>query len=483
MVKLDEVKNLIENGFDDLELIAFELDIPIEQVKQCKADIEASKQKVTSQASYKEQRVVKPAAKKVSTIDSGFNEENYKAHVKINRMRERFAELVLGKKRQDKNDGKDEKDEKASNKPKELSPKEIDLIEKTIVFIEGKIQEVKAIKRDSIQKSTIGREIIAQLKKIDAYELPMEQVERIYTLINARELDRLRTRHDDPIDDAIRLVRRRITTKFVKAIELKLAGCSDIQELQILQKMIAEKMSRESQIFVGGLKSSISNKIMQLQQQQRIDKIRNDIPMNIASVIQDLVAGKIDIQVANGLIDEEARKRVASGPQTRFALSEDAQRRQILHQIRMVIIEKATTYGVQEPEIVIEQLQQLCGIGQEEAIRIVVKNCIGRKDYKTARSMCDKNDIKNEYGFTVKSIASLRDEINHAEFGDIVLEGMNDARTYQDEKAYIDMIEKALNSGQIRLTGVKLGKSVDGMRDVTLADIWDAERGKQVKSR
>ena len=33
--EIEEIKKLIKSGFD-LELISFELDVPIEQVKQCK---------------------------------------------------------------------------------------------------------------------------------------------------------------------------------------------------------------------------------------------------------------------------------------------------------------------------------------------------------------------------------------------------------------------------------------------------------------
>ena len=476
MTNIDEIKKLIENGFDDLELIAFELNIPIEKVKQCKEDIEASRQNDASQVFNKEQSTVNISTKKTSMIDTIFDEKSYKAHVRMEKIRDKFDELIYGKKKEDK------KYEAIINKTKKISDREIKLIEETIVTIGEKIQEVKNAEKDRVRKSEIGREIVTLFKKIDVYQLSIEQAERIYALMNSRDLDSLRARHDDLIDNAIALARRKTAIQFVQAIELKVTKCSDIQELQSLLKKITEKMAREGQILVSGLKSSISNKIMQLQQKQRIDKIRNDIPMNIALVIQDLATGKIDMQVAKGFIDEEAKKRVASGPQTKFALSEDAQRRQILMQIKTVLVEKATIYPVQVSETAIKQLQELCGIGQEEAIRIVVRNCIGRKDYKTARSVCDKNDIKNEYGFTVKSIASLRDEIIHAEFADVVLEGMDNAITHQDEKAYIDMIEKAIVSGRIRPTGVKLGKSVDGLKDVTLANVWDDGRGKQVKS-
>ena len=474
MTNIDEVKKIIENGFDDLELIAFELDIPIEQVKQCKAEIEASKQKATLQKSFGVNNVARNEAKKVNTINTGFNEENYKAHVKMDRIRYRFGELVYGKKKQDQEGN-------ISNKKEGLSAKENEKINLAIVTIDTIIQKMEVASKP--EKREFGKGILEQLRKIDGYELSLEQAERLYDLMKSSSLLRLKLDKDDKIDVAISEAKRKLTTKFVKAINLKVAECDDIQELQDLLKMITEKMSRESQIFVGGLKSSISNKIMKLQQQQRIDKMRNDVPMNIGLVIQALVSGKINIQSAIEIIDEEAKKRVDNSPKSRFALSEEAQRRQILMQIKTVLVEKGATYAIQVPEIVIGQLQELCGIGQEEAIRIVVRNCIVRKDYKMARDICDKNDIKNEYGFTVKSIASLRDEIIHAEFADIVLEGMNNARTHQDEKAYIDMIQKAIASGQIRLTGVKLGKSVDGMRDVTLADIWDDGRGKQVKSR
>ncbi len=479
MVKLDEVKKLIESGFDDLELIAFELDIPIEQVKQCKADIEASKRKITIQKPMPVRNIARTEVKKVNNINTGFNnEEYYRSHPKMDEIRDRFDELVHGKKKEYK---KGEKEEEKSSRPKKLSAEEIEQINLAIRRINASIQKMEVGSKS--EKRELGEGILEQLRKIDGYELLLEQAERLYDLMKSSSLLRLKLKKDDQIDIAIREAKRKLTTKFVRAINLKVHECKDIQELQALSKMVTEKMAKEGQIFVGGLKGTISSKIMQLQQQQRIDKIRNDIPMNIASVIQALVSGTIDMQSANEIIDKEAKKRVDNGPKTKFALSEDAQKRQILMQIKTVLTEKGATYPVQVPETAIKQLQELCGIGQEEAIRIVVRNCIGRKDYKMARSVCDKNDIKNEYGYTVKSIASLRDEITHAEFADIVLEGMNNARTYQDEKAYINMIQKAINAGQIRAIGVKLGKSVDGLKDVTLADIWDEERTKKFYSR
>ena len=48
----EEVKQLIESGFE-LELISFELDIPIQELKQLKKEIEGSRFKKTTNSNRK----------------------------------------------------------------------------------------------------------------------------------------------------------------------------------------------------------------------------------------------------------------------------------------------------------------------------------------------------------------------------------------------------------------------------------------------
>ena len=104
--------------------------------------------------------------------------------------------------------------------------------------------------------------------------------------------------------------------------------------------------------------------------------------MNIPSlIIKSLANWNIDIQRANEIIDEEAKKRVANKPKTKFSLNEEQERRQILIQIRTAIEEKADKFRIQNPETAVLQLQQLCGGKIEQSVRTVVMNLIEQKDF------------------------------------------------------------------------------------------------------
>ena len=76
--EVKEIKNLIKKGFD-LELISFELDIPIEKVRQYKLELE----------SMRKNDLVKHSAKEI--IES----KNKQAHLKFEQMREKYEELFF----------------------------------------------------------------------------------------------------------------------------------------------------------------------------------------------------------------------------------------------------------------------------------------------------------------------------------------------------------------------------------------------------
>ena len=77
--EVEEIKELIKNGFD-LELISFELGIPIERVTQYKLELET-----ISKSDY----IKTHSTRKI--IDS----KNENAHTKIQQMREKYKKLFL----------------------------------------------------------------------------------------------------------------------------------------------------------------------------------------------------------------------------------------------------------------------------------------------------------------------------------------------------------------------------------------------------
>ena len=52
----------------------------------------------------------------------------------------------------------------------------------------------------------------------------------------------------------------------------------------------------------------------------------------------------------------------------------------------------------------------------------------------------------------------------------------------KEEKEYFELIKKGLKMGNIKLGAVSLGESQDGLRTITLADIWTDENQRE-KSR
>lgn len=76
----------------------------------------------------------------------------------------------------------------------------------------------------------------------------------------------------------------------------------------------------------------------------------------------------------------------------------------------------------------------------------------------------------------------LKEDIRNAEIGNVVMTAINMNGTPEEEMEYISLIEKGLKMGNVSLKAIPLGKSKDGIKRITLADIWTDEIEKD-KSR
>ena len=239
---------------------------------------------------------------------------------------------------------------------------------------------------------------------------------------------------------------------------------------------------KNNQIVVGAVRSRIENKITKIIQQKTIERIRNNIPENIEFIIGELANGTLDFQIANEIIDKESKKRVERQPKTRFRLTEEQEKRQILIQIRRGLMENAEQYNIVNPEKTIIQIQTLCEGNLEQAILAVVKNLTNIKDFEKAKKVCNKFSKEDSETSVSTYIRMLKKQIRNEEISDIVLKGLNMQGTEKEEETYFELIEKGIKMGNINLKAVSLGKSQDGLRNITLADIWGDEAKKE-KSR
>ena len=441
---VEEIKKLIQDGFD-IELISFELDIPIKELRQLKKEIESSQ---------------KPNARKYSAQEI-IDKENKNAHLKMEQMREKYNKIFFENNRDD------------DKKTEELSQEEIDIINSKLAEIEEKIGEMKELSKQERRKET--RDILSKAKKTANYQMTVEQAEKLLFLMQSEELKNLSLSSTDKIDAYINQYKKLAIKKLAEAIDTAQSQTEEIEELRDLEKKLTIKMAQNNPIVVGTVKSKLGNKITKINQKNASERIRNNIPISIENIIRDIASGTLDIQVANEAIDEETRKILESRPKNRFAFKEEQAKNQVLIQIRTVLMEKSEQYHIENPDIAIMQIQKLCGGELEQAIRTVVKNLIGAKDFEGAKGVC--TNFASKYNGSL-SLIGLRKEIRNAEIADIVLKGININGTMEEEKAYFKLIEKGLERGNVKLSAISLGKSQDGLRNITLADIWPEETQK-----
>lgn len=444
--KVEEIKKLIKNGFD-LELISFELDIPIEEIIQCKLEIERKSNAV---------RVY--SAKEI--IDS----KNRYAHSRMEKMREKYKKLFFNS---NKNEVKQQK---------ELPKQDVELINLVIVEIEEIINGIKELSKKEKRKG--ANDILVELKKIEDYQLTIDQAEKLYYLMQTEVLEKLNLTPKDKIDYYMNKNRKTIIRKLAEAVDIAQNQTDGLEELKALKRKLTTEMHRNNEIVVGAVRYRIENKILKINQKQVFDRIRNNIPANIELITKELANGTLNVQTANEILEQETKKRIESKPKTRFALTEEQEKRQILIQIKTALMEKPEQYHIQNPEKTVMQIQELCGGELDQAMRTVIKNLTGTKDFERAKEVCNKFSRNDKESSLSTSIRRLRNEIRNDEISDIVLKGINMNGT-EEERRYFELIEKGLKMGNVKLESISLGKSKDGLRTITLADIWGEDNQKE----
>ncbi len=475
-----EIKKLIEMGFD-LELLSFELDVPIEELKQYKKEIEQTA-KASSTTTIKEtERVAKVSssqtikrAEQVAIANSTktINEKKVVSkkseliHSEMEKMRQKYKKLFLAK------------DEKEKPKiPPKLTKKQLEAITTAISKIEENINSGEENKTENgkeekdKEKNVKVRNISLELKKIKDEALTVEQAEKLYLLMQTQNFQKLKTSANAT---ELYISKKKIVRKLAETIDIAQSQTEEVKELERLGRKLTLEMERMNPIFVSTIRGKIENKVLEVKQKEANYRTRNDIPTHIENIVQKIANGTLKIETANKIIEKEAKKRVKGRKQTRFALTEEQERKQILNQIKTILAEYPEKYHIKNPEDTIMQVQELSGCELEQAIRTVVDNFIIAKKFEKAKEICNTYSKQDSTIAFQKNIKLLRKKIKNAEVGDIVLAALNASQ--EDEQVYFETIEKYINNGNIKLNLVYLGKNQDGTKNIYLSDIWEEER-------
>ncbi len=397
-----EVKELIEYGFS-LESIATGIQIPIEELKELKRQIEEEKQAKANKQPQKETEKTK------IKLEQEKNEEKSKSRKEIQAMVKKYEEIF----------GDSTKKTQSKTEERELSEEELE---------------------NAIQKMNLL-------------------------------MERLKNRGNLPID-AKKVELEKVINAYKKLIEDDIMKKADrAKSVEELKKLSQKVPAQTYNVGFGHVQS----RIVKIQQQVLMNNIRNNIPERIGKIIADIANGEIDIQHAREVIEEEARRRVENSNGSKFKLTLDGQRRQILTQIHTALKEKADKYVIKSSTQAINDLTQLGETSQIQAVNIVTQNLCGRKEYSRALAICDMS-CKNLNEEGVRQIRLLKRQIKSAKFGDLAQKMLTGTKSIEEREAEYESLKTAMKVEDIKPSQIPIGKINNGSVTVYLNKIWDDQK-------
>lgn len=449
-ISKDILQGLIKDGFD-INLIAFELDIPIEKLKEYQLELEKSSSKNIDNLIYR---------KKVNNDISNM-EKN------INKMRKKYFSL------HEKNESK-----KSIFDDSIISVHKVSVadLEKNNLMID-EIYRCFEEGNDKLpdEKRKIAREVYNTLcKSLDVKKLSLEQAVRLYDVLNH---NLLKTYHRYPgSDDVARKFlnyKKDVIKVLFDYISEKSKYTDDLKELESLKEIAFKIDDTDNKIVVSTIRGNITNKIRRIKNQRLTDELKV-VPEEIIKIVEQLVLGNLNIQNARKVIESEAEKLVQDKKANGYSQYkyEDAKKR-LEDQIHALLREDAKKYRIECIEELIEDLEKLTNKTRDAIIRTIIANLTERGEYMRAKALCEMCKGTDRNSDEYKNFQGIKHSVERIEIGNSFLRLMNEINTKEEE---IELYSKVMNARKngINLDNVSLGKSVTG-KELRLSYILDDE--------
>ena len=411
-----------------MELVSLEFDIPMEELRTIKRKLDKNQEKT-----------------------------------ELQKLRERYKKLYL-----QENESAVKEFKKNTEEEKKFINEKIEIIEDLLNNISEKTIE---------ERRKIVKELTEEIAKLKKYQLSLEQAEKLYDMLGIEELKGLNQKNSYKMDNYISASKRIVEKQIAENINILQSQTTDIEELRKLDKKLTLEMTKRNPIAVATVKNIISNRILEIQTQKAIKKIKEDVPIDIENIIKSIANDTLNLEEAKEIINEEVKKE--NKPKNKFVVTEKQERNQILVQIRKLLKENPEKYHINNPNKAIIQIQKLCGGEIEQAIGDVVQNLLNEKRFDDAMLIYESlSKDKDIVDFKYKR--KLKNEIENAKIGNKIMKIINSDYTVEEDKAYYWLIKSKLERDNIKLSSIKLGKSQNGLKNITLKDIWnEEEKGKQ----
>ncbi|MBQ3409418.1 MAG: hypothetical protein IJH12_09475 [Clostridia bacterium] len=439
------VKEIILDGYDNLDIISFELDIPMKDLIAIKRQADNEKMQ---------------ARRRAENIRS-MEDTRAQSIQKIWQLRRNYECVYNGM----------SIDTEFKEVPKEIPDNE------TVERVMKEIEEL--FDNEKVQKSKRLLKVLGMIKEAKDERFSLEQAEKIVTIIRDREL--LPMPNEDrnkSLNYIVTKYKKAMVAKLVEAIKIKLELTNDVEELKALNRKLPYEVQQIDPISVAPLKLRISSKITKIQTDRAIYNMENNFSDGIITIVENLASKKVDTKLVSQLVDNEVKVRIESNHgQKYFLLDKNQQKTQVFFKIAKALEKYAEQYHIQNPARVMEVLEEQFGMGFDNNFRAVIHNYIERKEYNAAKLLCDYY-VRN-FGTEAEqfnAINRIRVEIQKAEIGDIILRGIHAQATVEEQERFFELLEKRMKTHNYAPISIPLGKTKDGMKKITLADIWEEER-------
>ena len=439
------VKKGIENGYD-LEILSAEFNVSVKDLMAIKKQLDAEKFKI--QESQK--RHTEFVSQKTQLTKSFDN--------RMSKIRERYNKIFYSS------------SESSSRKIiPENSEEDNKIIQKVIEEVKKEIENAKTCKVSELPYKI--KNIYLELKKIQSLNLSVDQGKELSDLLVQEEVKlKVVAVKETYIRYGFNQSKKMIFSKFVAAVANEAHNTDDLEKLKKLNKLISSELERDDTLAFSPVKRILYDKINKIVRENAINNINLNISPDMSKLISDLCSGTVKLSDAKEVIAKEAEKI-----KTNQFIKENQKEEQIGIRIRNIIKQSSLQCEIVNGEKTVQLLQEVTKCTSEVALDCVVSNYIKLKKYDDALAVCDKFSPKEGKSnfIELKSLDRIKRKVIVAQIGDIILKGIKTQGTPEEENAYIQMIENNLRRTSINLSSIDLGKSQDGKRRITLADIWE----------
>lgn len=459
---IKELEDLIQNGYE-LELISFEMDIPLEELQSIRENINRRKQVAilakkdaidTSIINMHTPSVTKPKTtatnKKQNKPSSRTKETGTERLIGFQKIRAKYYELYG-----------------ASTMPERIEFVENEELNKIIDVLEAKVQVLEGCSK---KERRPGVKIIRDtIDKISDQEFSTSQLKRLVDILYRPCLMNNKLFKRDTIDYAMYSQRRTILPKFINKIIAEVPYVNTKEELKNLEGMVTQAMKDENRVLVGSLELKLASKNREIDN-KNFAKI-NSLTPELQEVVKKLVDGNLDFQEGQKAVVDEANKRFELTKGNRFSLTAEQQEKQVYLNIGDYIANNGTSLSIKSPKDFMKKFMEFTGCDLSRAIFVTSGNLISATRYDEAMSLC--NDFLAKTGQDSPLRPLLRSKIGKIKnimLGKRILDVIHANDSQKDRQMYRELTE-LIRSEKIDTSYVPIGKNCDGSKNILLREV------------